>query len=287
MKAKGYEVYGLAATCFAENTNIEKVIMHDNIKDIYRYAFKACSNLKEVVFSENITVIPADIFNDCVSLNNVVIPAKVTLIEAFAFVHCKSLNAIEFKGAPEKIVSRCTGYLDKDGIRRQFTDQSVLSDYSNAQAARSMRLLAVARIDSANENGEWTLVCLLSIRDNVRAEAVEAIKDVQTVIIGGMDRGIDYGILEDFIEKNPQYTYIFMYDTGKRICEELGGVPEGMRGVSDNNLYLVDTLEEAVTLAKKLTTPGMACVMSPAAPSYGVFKNFEERGEKFKEYVLK
>jgi calcium-translocating P-type ATPase len=55
-----------------------------------------------------------------------------------------------------------------------------LSDYSNAQAARSIRLLAVARIDSANENGEWTLVCLLSIRDNVRAEAVEAIKDVRS-----------------------------------------------------------------------------------------------------------
>ena len=59
-----------------------------------------------------------------------------------------------------------------------------------------------------------------------------------------------------------------------------------MRGAIDNNLYLVDTLEVAVALAKKLTAPGMACVMSPAAPSYGVFKNFEERGEKFKEYVL-
>ena len=44
--------------------------------------------------------------------------------------------------------------------------------------------------------------------------------------------------------------------------------------------------EEAVALAKKITAPGKACVMSPAAPSYGVFKNFEERGEKFKEYVL-
>ena len=49
---------------------------------------------------------------------------------------------------------------------------------------------------------------------------------------------------------------------------------------------MVETLEEAVALAKKVTTPGRACVMSPAAPSYGVFKNFEERGEKFKEYVM-
>lgn len=112
--------------------------------------------------------------------------------------------------------------------------------------------------------------------------AVAAIEKVQTVIIGGMDRGIDYSVLETFVKENPQYTYIFMYDTGKRICEELGD-----SGLADGrNRFLVETLEEAVALAKKVTAPGMACVMSPAAPSYGVFKNFEERGEKFKEYVL-
>ena len=52
------------------------------------------------------------------------------------------------------------------------------------------------------------------------------------------------------------------------------------------NRFLVETLEEAVKLAKKITVAGKACVMSPAAPSYGVFKNFEERGDKFKEYVM-
>jgi len=143
--------------------------------------------------------------------------------------------------------------------------------------------------------------------------AAAAIDKVQTVIIGGMDRGIDYGVLETFVKENPQYTYIFMYDTGKRIYEELGCVPKDASDGADagsvnsdvtendavekvvlensvphtDNLHLVDTLEEAVVLAKKLTAPGMACVMSPAAPSYGVFKNFEERGEKFKEYVMK
>lgn len=141
--------------------------------------------------------------------------------------------------------------------------------------------------------------------------AVAAIEKVQTVIIGGMDRGIDYNVLEGFVKENPQYTYIFMYDTGKRIWEELGGISKKLTsgmGATDMgavntdvvnagteeavaadcaNRYLVATLEEAVALAKKMTAPGMACVMSPAAPSYGVFKNFEERGEKFKEYVMK
>ncbi len=128
--------------------------------------------------------------------------------------------------------------------------------------------------------------------------AVAAIKDVQTVIIGGMDRGIDYSVLEVFVEENPQYTYIFMYDTGKRIygaltgSESASGAAESPRGgtvagaADDVKRFLVETLEEAVALAKKVTAPGKACVMSPAAPSYGVFKNFEERGEKFKEYVM-
>ena len=130
--------------------------------------------------------------------------------------------------------------------------------------------------------------------------AVAAIKDVQTVIIGGMDRGIDYGVLEAFVEENPQYTYIFMYDTGKRIygalkrsekAEHPGVVSDtvdtgGLHSVNGTNCFLVENLRDAVELAKKVTAPGKACVMSPAAPSYGVFKNFEERGEKFKEYVI-
>ena len=132
--------------------------------------------------------------------------------------------------------------------------------------------------------------------------AVAAIKDVQTVIIGGMDRGIDYSVLETFVKENPQYIYIFMYDTGKRIygaltgAEGCGMVAVGSKLTSNvgsvrksedgTNRFLVETLEEAVALAKKVTAPGKACVMSPAAPSYGVFKNFEERGEKFKEYVF-
>ena len=43
--------------------------------------------------------------------------------------------------------------------------------------------------------------------------------------------------------------------------------------------------EEAVKLAKKLTKKGKSCIMSPAAASYGIFKNFEERGEVFKRLV--
>ena len=107
--------------------------------------------------------------------------------------------------------------------------------------------------------------------------ALKAIRDVQTILIGGMDRGIDYSVLVAFIEVHTEYTYIFMYDTGKRIY---GALKPG------ENRILVEDLEAAVAVAKQVTAQGRACVMSPAAPSYGYFKNFEERGERFKEYVM-
>ena len=70
-----------------------------------------------------------------------------------------------------------------------------------------------------------------------------------------------------------------MYDTGKKLYERL-------KEYKDKNVVLVDNLEQAVVKAKSLTPKGTACLMSPAAASYGFFKNFEERGDKFKELIM-
>ena len=48
---------------------------------------------------------------------------------------------------------------------------------------------------------------------------------------------------------------------------------------------MVSNLQEAVKVAKEVTSKGKSCVMSPAAASYGIFKNFEERGQVFKKLV--
>ena len=42
-----------------------------------------------------------------------------------------------------------------------------------------MRLLAVAKVDGDNEDANLTLVCVISIRDNVRKEAIDSIREVQ------------------------------------------------------------------------------------------------------------
>lgn len=114
-------------------------------------------------------------------------------------------------------------------------------------------------------------------------QALNSVKDAATILIGGMDRGIDYRELIEFLSGHDIANIILMAATGRRIYEEIQSSYTDFQDKS--RLHLVDTLEEAVLLAKKITPQGKSCVMSPAAASYGIFKNFEERGEVFNRLV--
>lgn len=114
-------------------------------------------------------------------------------------------------------------------------------------------------------------------------QALESIKDVSTVIIGGMDRGIDYSDLINALSDDKVENIILMEATGKRIYDEINSLHPDF--INKERIHLVEHLDEAVMLASEITTRGMSCVLSPAAASYGIFKNFEERGDRFKELV--
>ena len=84
------------------------------------------------------------------------------------------------KGAPERILERCASFLDESGQVKPLDSTDALTEYINAQAGRSMRLLAVAKTEGEDPDAAGlTLVCILSIRDNVRKEAADAIREVQ------------------------------------------------------------------------------------------------------------
>lgn len=83
------------------------------------------------------------------------------------------------KGAPEKIIEKCSHYIDENGDSKELVEKNYLTAYIDAQAGRSMRLLAVAKADGDSNDSDLTLICVISIRDNVRKEAADAIKEVQ------------------------------------------------------------------------------------------------------------
>lgn len=111
-------------------------------------------------------------------------------------------------------------------------------------------------------------------------EGIKALKNVNTLILGGMDRQIDYSNLEYFIIQDENLeNLILMPDTGTRIYKEL------QEKGNTKKCYLVNNLEEAVKRAKEVTKKDTICLLSPAAASYGFFKNFEERGNTFQDLV--
>ena len=107
--------------------------------------------------------------------------------------------------------------------------------------------------------------------------ALKAFDNVDTLILGGMDRGISYDILVDFLKTYPLKNLILLKDSGYRIGD--------MLGETAFTVYRANDLGDAVDFASKNAVK--RCVLSPAAASYGFYKNFEERGKHFKELVGK
>ena len=107
--------------------------------------------------------------------------------------------------------------------------------------------------------------------------AIKSIKDVNTLIVGGKDRGVNLNELINFLKNSDIENIICLPKTGEYI-------KEGLKKTS-KNLQYTESLEDAVKIAKEVTRKGKVCLLSPAASSYGYFKNFEERGRLFKEYI--
>ncbi|GHJ06872.1 UDP-N-acetylmuramoylalanine--D-glutamate ligase [Micromonospora humidisoli] len=98
-----------------------------------------------------------------------------------------------------------------------------------------------------------------------------------TVIVGGTDRGLDYTPLAEHLAER-ELTVIGIPDSGPRIVAALAGLPKVRTEV-------VDDLTDAVRLSRAVTPPDGVVLLSPAAPSYGRFRNFEHRSEVFAEAI--
>ncbi len=103
--------------------------------------------------------------------------------------------------------------------------------------------------------------------------------DVITIILGGQDRGVDFTSLGKRIKQSKVLTVILFPGSGPRIREAIGDAH------ADVCFHEVDSMEKAVAQALKNTMPGKICLLSTASPSYGMFKNFEEKGDVFQAEI--
>ena len=131
--------------------------------------------------------------------------------------------------------------------------------------------------------------------------AIEALKEVHALILGGFDRGIDYAPLVEYLEHSEKgkniNCIVLVGSAGKKISElwsalRSAHVPVGIPSSCNtrNLMSHFDTdysMEEAVAFVAKHARPDGICLLSPAASSYDHYKNFEERGTHFKTCVNK
>lgn len=114
--------------------------------------------------------------------------------------------------------------------------------------------------------------------------AMQTLEKVDALIIGGLDRGIDYSGLEKSILNSKLKLLLCLPDTGWQIADRLLAEAASL-GIKLPKMVKVKTVPEAVRLAATELQAGDVCLFSPAAASYNTFKDFAERGDVFKQAV--
>ncbi|MDR0978707.1 MAG: UDP-N-acetylmuramoyl-L-alanine--D-glutamate ligase [Lachnospiraceae bacterium] len=113
---------------------------------------------------------------------------------------------------------------------------------------------------------------------------LNAFEESIVLIAGGYDKNLDYEPLAEPIIKNVT-KLILMGKTAEKI--RIAVENKLKESKTDLQIYNVVSLEEAVSTAKKVARKDEIVLFSPASASFDSFKNFAERGNKFKEIVEK
>ncbi len=106
--------------------------------------------------------------------------------------------------------------------------------------------------------------------------ALESMRKPVVWIAGGTDKGNDYAPLLDFAREKVHTLVCMGVDNRKLVAAFSGVVP---------HVIATGSLEEALAAARAAARPGDAVLLSPACASFDLFKNYENRGDLFKQWV--
>lgn len=126
------------------------------------------------------------------------------------------------------------------------------------------------------------------VNDSISTTPVSVSAALQTVgyqgvvlLLGGMDRGLDWNGFAAGLAGRVPHAIITLPDNGPKIfdCLKRAGIePRG-------GLHQSGNLADAVRLARTLVPENGCVLLSPGAPSFPHFRNFEDRGNQFKKYA--
>ena len=125
---------------------------------------------------------------------------------------------------------------------------------------------------------------IATVPEATLAHLVALAPRVATLILGGVDRGVDYHGLAARVLQDRIATVILFPDTGARVWTEI----EKLGGVRRPRRIDVADMETAVRAAYELTPSGAICLHSPAAPSRGgLFSSYAARGAAYRDWVTR
>ena len=108
-------------------------------------------------------------------------------------------------------------------------------------------------------------------------------KKVQTIMLGGFDRKIDFKKLAKHVLKQKNIKTVILFPTtGEKIWKE---ILKESKGKKVHVPFFVNNMVDAVKLAYQYTEKGKNCLLSCASPSFSIFRDYKEKGNLFKKYV--
>lgn len=123
----------------------------------------------------------------------------------------------------------------------------------------------------------------ISTTPDTAIAAMHAFTEPLVILLGGSDKGADFTELGKAIASATHVKGIVLIGaTSEKIKASLN-----QAGANIPVQEGAQTMQEAVAQARAMSIPGSVVVLSPACASFGMFKNYKDRGDQFKEAVLR
>ena len=176
---------------------------------------------------------------------------------ALALAVVSSLNGLGLEDLRRRIIERASTFVPLKGrltlVAREVHGEAIIRFVDDGLATTALPTIAALQVFS---------------------------HDAVALIVGGLDRGVDYGELADVIRARAVPTgVIAMGDAGRRLAGELRG------GDAVVDVFVVESMFDAVYRARTFLAGDGVVLLSPAAPSFDRYENWLERSEDFERCV--